>query len=435
MPTREKIMKYRVQTGIASCVLLFAAGAAAAQEAAPKPKRVEAPPSEAFGSGNEGFIHGTVRTRSGQSYRGLLRWGTEEFFWDDLFNSSKKDDRYGRYLPRDERRRGRAIKIFGFTIGYAWDDKEVSRQFIARFGDIDRIEVTGRSSGDVVMKSGERYSVEGFANDVGNEIWVYDREVGKLEIRWRDIDRIEFSPTPRSARPPGERLFGRVLTDGGTFEGFVQWDSEECLTVDKLDGDSEDGRVSIPMGKIRSIEKQGRKSSMVELESGRRMVLSGTNDVDHRIRGIFVEDPRFGRVKVSWNAFERVDFRRVDASGRGYASYPSARPLSGTVRTIGGESHSGRIVYDLDEAESWEFLNGDSFDVEYYVPFYRIRRIERRGPDGCLVVLRDGTQLVLEGKTDVDDGNAGILVFRGGDDRNPAYVPWDRVDTIELDGD
>jgi hypothetical protein len=39
---------------------------------------------------------------------------------------------------------------------------------------------------------------------------------------------------------------------------------------------------------------------------------------------------------------------------------------------------------------------------------------------------------VLEGRTDVDDDNAGILVFRS-DDRDPVYVPWDRVERITLE--
>ena len=33
------------------------------------------------------------------------------------------------------------------------------------------------------------------------------------------------------------------------------------------------------------------------------------------------------------------------------------------------------------------------------------------------------------------EGNAGILVFPGGDDRSPRYFPWDRVARVELDGD
>ena len=39
----------------------------------------------------DGFLYGTVETNSGNNYTGLIRWGTEEAFWDDLFNSAKDD--------------------------------------------------------------------------------------------------------------------------------------------------------------------------------------------------------------------------------------------------------------------------------------------------------------------------------------------------------
>ena len=67
------------------------------------------------------------------------------------------------------------------------------------------------------------------------------------------------------------------------------------------------------------------------------------------------------------------------------------------------------------------------------MPFDRIRSITRRGSDACLVVLHDGTELVLEGRTDVDDDNAGLLIFGSGD-RDPVYVPWDRVERVTFAG-
>ena len=49
----------------------------------------------------DGFIYGTVTTRSGNTYTGPMRWGDEEAFWDDLFHSSKES------LPYDDYRRDR----------------------------------------------------------------------------------------------------------------------------------------------------------------------------------------------------------------------------------------------------------------------------------------------------------------------------------------
>ena len=50
----------------------------------------------------QGFIYGTVVTESGTEYQGFLRWGTQEAFWDDLFNSSKVELPFYDYLADDE---------------------------------------------------------------------------------------------------------------------------------------------------------------------------------------------------------------------------------------------------------------------------------------------------------------------------------------------
>ncbi|MBD3167209.1 hypothetical protein GF324_11460, partial [bacterium] len=48
----------------------------------------------------EGFIYGKVTTRSGNEYTGLIRWGEEETFWDDLFHSSKEDNPFMDYAGK-----------------------------------------------------------------------------------------------------------------------------------------------------------------------------------------------------------------------------------------------------------------------------------------------------------------------------------------------
>ena len=61
--------------------------------------------AQSSAASNQGWIYGTVETRSGNEYTGTLRWGTEEAFWDDLFNSSKEDLPYWDSGPRERRRR------------------------------------------------------------------------------------------------------------------------------------------------------------------------------------------------------------------------------------------------------------------------------------------------------------------------------------------
>jgi hypothetical protein len=381
-------------------------------------------------AGPHGYLYGTVETESGHEYTGLLRWGTEESFWDDLFNSTKND------LPyldehRKERRKRNRIKIFGITVGYRWDDVTSSRMFIARFGDIQEIEVVRGEKIEVTMKGGEIFAMEGGSNDIGATVTVLDDSLGTVKLEWDRIERIVFKRTPSSVKPPAYRLYGTVETEEGTFEGHIQWDVQECLSTDELDGETDDGDLSIQMGRIKAIEKRNRNGSFVELKDGRKMVLEGTNDVDSSLRGIHVEDPRYGRVKISWDAFERVEFREVDHSGRGYDNYGPTRQLRGTVTDYNGSAHSGDLVFDLDEMRSWEILNGDRGGVEFYIPFEMIRSVEPQRGDESKVELKNGEVLMLRDGQDVSESNDGIVVLH--ENGREAYLPWDEVQRVVFD--
>jgi len=384
---------------------------------------------DAHAAAADGFIYGTVKTVNGTSYEGFLRWGDEEAFWGDLFNSTKENDEYAREVPRRERQRRRPIEVFGIKIGVRWDDVDPSRVFVARFGDIARIKVRGSDDADVTMKTGTTFEVSGGSNDVDAEITVYDKGVGEVRLPWRKIDTIDFSPAPADATPYGERLWGRVSAARASFEGYIQWDSQECLSTDILDGDSDDGRLKIEMGQIAAIERRSRRSSTVQLTDGRSLVLSGTNDVDSSIRGILVEDPRYGRVEVSWDGFERVEFGKAPSSGPGYNSFAPLGRLHGTVTADDGRELTGRIVFDIDEAEGWEILHGSADDVEYLIPFALVSQVEPRHRDESRVTLLSGETLRLEDSQDVGENNAGVLVFGSGDGE-PEYVPWDEVRRI-----
>ncbi len=388
---------------------------------------------------NQGFLYGHVTTDSGREYTGFLRWGTEEACWDDLFHSSKQDLPYLDEVDRerrDWRRRDRKrteIRIFDKTIRlgdvYTVSDSP-SRVFIARFGDIERIEVTGSSDATVRMKSGSRFDVSGYSNDVAGTVRVDDTALGEIDLRWDRIETIEFLPAPLNADPGAHRLRGVVETDAGTFEGFIQWDKEECLSTDLLDGHSEDGKVSIPMGQIRSIERRGRSSSIVELKDGRSFRLGDSNDVDADNRGIMVEDERFGRLTIGWSEFERLTFADPGPSGRRYDDFPKGRPLQGTVVSSGRE-YTGRIVFDLDESEDWEMLNGSAQGIEYDIPL-RMVAVIRPGPrDRAEVVLRNGQTLRLEDAQDVSGNNDGVLIYAGSE--KPTYLEWNEVEEIRFD--
>ena len=378
----------------------------------------------------DGYIYGKITTRDGTTYQGRLRWDDEEAFWGDFFNSSKEDNPWVELVPRAQRGDQRhKVEVFGFELASFGDLHGDTRQFVVRFGDLARIEPHAGESVVVTLKNGTKLRLEGGSNDVESKVRVWDPAAGEVGVEWRRIRAIELLAAPAKLAVADPRLHGTVVTRSGKFTGFIQWDQEECLGSDELDGETNDGDVSLRMGTIRSIERRSSGSSKVTLMDGRKLVLSGTNDVDDDNRGIYVEDPRYGRVLIDWDAFERVDFT-PGGSGPGYGAYAPGKPLTGMVTTAEGRKLVGRLVFDLDESETTEMLDGGRNDIEYSIPLALVARVEPRG-DTSRVTLQSGEELVLGDTVDVSDDNAGMLIFEPGSQK-PTFVRWDAVERVDF---
>ena len=377
-----------------------------------------------------GYLHGRLTTRDGASYEGRLRWDDEEASWVDFFNSAKAENPWADEVPRRLRRsRGESISLFGVEIARKSGDE--GRQFVARFGDIAKIRVESGDEATVWMKSGEKFDIEGGSNDVEAAVTVWDPKVGEIQVPWRRIDTLEFTPgTAAAAAGAPARLHGTVETSSGSFTGTIQWDQHECLATDKLDGESDDSKVALVMGNLQAIERSGRRASKVTLKDGSTMELSGTNDVNDENRGIYVDDPRFGRVLIRWRAFERVRFTEGRAAA--YADFAPGKPLRGKVIDADGKTHAGRLVFDLDESETWELLNGWHSDIEYSIPFGMVASITPINDGESRVVLANGEQLKLDGQTDVGGDNLGMLIYET-EGAKPTYVAWDDVERVEFE--
>ena len=399
---------------------------------------------------HQDFLYGRITTHGGATYEGRLRWGgDQESFWGDYFNGFKAENPWvalappGR-LPRERR----PIEIFGVEIGHRKRPIDLGRFFMARFGDIARVEAVGRDV-RVTLKSGTEFHLDRFeASDFDDGVRVWDVRRGVVNLSAdieteflaridgnRRIRTIELLPTARLGAVP-DRLHGKVRTRQGEFTGFIQWDREECVGSDLLDGKTADGPLGLRFDTIRSIARHSPDSSRVTLADGREIVLSGNREVGQGNRGIYVDDRRYGRVLVSWDAFDRVDFS-PGGSGPAYGDFPPGRALTGTVTTRAGRRLAGRLVYDLDESETTETLDAPSRGVDYTIPFGLIASIvppgrEERGADRVRVTLQDGGELELERTGDLGEKNAGMLIFV--DDRpRPEYVPWTDVVQIDLD--
>lgn len=243
---------------------------------------IETPPE--LRSRFDEVLYGTLQTRSGASFTGLVCWDVDEVFTTDILDGNE---------------RGRKRKI--------------------QFGDIAWIERYSSRSALVGLRSGAEIVLRG-SNDVnsGNRgILISDPSFGQVGIPWNNFKRLEFqsfaAPFTYKDFDGGKRLYGTVFTENGhSYTGSIRWDNDEEYTWELLDGEWDDMEFDIEFGKIRTIEKLSSRRARVILLDGRSFELSGSNDVNEGNRGIFIELAS-GEVEiVDWDDFRRVDFTQRD---------------------------------------------------------------------------------------------------------------------------
>lgn len=394
---------------------------------------------------DEAFIYGKIKTEDGKEYVGPIRWGKEEAYWSDMFNASKLKNENLKYLSDRERENldDRHSSWFSWEDGnffgkrhwvsYSSDNDDYVHQFACQFGEIKSLKPTGKKYVELEMKNGQVFEVSGEGyNDIGLDIKITDQELGEVEVYWGRIEKIEFMNTPAKLEQKfGDALYGTVEAFGDTFTGFIQWDLDERLSTDKLDGDSDDGDVSIAFGKIKSIERRGGRS-LVVLKSGRELYMDGSNDVSNGHRGVVVMNSDFPSVKIPWDEFDKVVFAdKVPGPLATYNQFGSQKELNAKVTTQDGKSLSGKIVFDLDEAYEYELLQGQQGEFEFATPFRNVKKITTQGEHRCSVEFRNGKKMTLDEGQDVNEKNQGVLVFAK-NDSTPVYIPWDEINEIDF---
>ncbi|MEL6941825.1 MAG: hypothetical protein AAFO82_04090 [Bacteroidota bacterium] len=395
---------------------------------------------------SEAFIYGEVTTWDGETYEGQLRWDKEEAFWTDMFNASKTENDYVDYLTRndlDELRSNRyqswnGVRIGGKNVQWAknWNDNwsnDFTHQFSCQFGDLAAIQKRSDSKAILTFKNGERLRISGSGyNDMSPKIRVYDDNVGKIVLKWDDVEEVKFKSTPKDWKSEiGEPLFGKVESWIGEFTGYIIWDKDERLTTDELDGENRDVDLSIEFGNIRSIERRGNMSEVV-LKNGKHYRLGGSNDVDDDNRGVVIVTADNGRITLDWDDFEKVTFSDAPNTRMwSYSDFESPKKLRGVVKLTDGESIEGTIVYDLDETYGFEVLDGNIEESEMAIPFRLIESIEPKNYTRSIVRLKSGTVLKLEDSQDVNERHTGLLIFEDGKD-DPQYVMWKEVEKVSF---
>jgi hypothetical protein len=417
--------------------LVFGRGALereAAPTVVPSPAIAPAAPAAVEGEAVQGFLYGRVTTLGGATHEGRLRWGGgEEAFWGDTFNGRKDGNRWAALVPPERLpRERRPVGIFGLELGTREREVDLSRFFMARFGDLARVDAQGGRV-RVTLRSGSVVDLDRLeASDFDDGLRVWDGAGGVVDLDSLQIRSVELLPTGRVTDAPS-RLHGTVRTRQGDFAGFVQWDREKCVGTDELEGRAGGDPLRLRFDTIRSVTRDAPDGVRATLLDGREVVVAGGRGTGPGHRGIYVDDRRFGRVLVSWEAFERLDLT-PGGSGPGYGHFPPGGPLTGSVTTRDGRRLAGRLVYDLDESEVTETLDAPSRGVDYTIPFGLVASIQRGGPgeEGARVVLHGGEELRLEPAGDLGEKNAGLLVFVDGRER-PEYVAWPDVGRVDLD--
>lgn len=436
----------------------------------PPPKIAEIlpppPPTVApMRSSGDNRLYGRVVTTRGREYQGYIRWDRNEGSWADLLDANKRvasrsferarrdeelrlrdeerelrdDERRdrddARHIRFGQGRYDRHIQVRGVRI--SWRDNDLSSSVSSgiRFGHIRRIEPLNSRSALISLRSGEEVQLDGNATDLGSglrHLVVVDPDHGEVELRWRDIDVVEFmdSPTGDLEQAREQSLYGTMVTRSGLeFTGYVSWDVDEIFHSDILDGEDRGIYREIRFGDVSVIARNSSRSARVTLQDGEQLVLRGTNDVDSSNNGISISDPGLGQVKVDWDGFEELRFHQPE-SHMGRDGFDGGHRLYGTVTTVDGDELTGYVLWDNDEAYSWEMLNGKDGDVEFHVEFGQIQSVRHRSHRGATVTLLDGRTLQLSGSNDVNDGNRGIVITT--DDGDSTLVSWDDFEEVRF---
>lgn len=435
MRARSPLLAAAIAGLVAVCAMVALRGRGRDAESAPG-----TPPSAGAPSAEDarGFLYGRVTTLTGGQYEGRLRWGGgEEAFWSDSFYGRRRENPWLVHVPDELRpRETRDTSLLGIRLATRTRLLELRRPFLVRFGDIARIDAD-RTDVRVTLRSGTVAVLDRFeASDFDDGVRVWDDSRGVVDLDSTQIRAIEFLPTPPGVDAP-LRLYGTVHTAQELFTGFLQWNREGCVSSDELAGRGEAGAVHLRFDSLRTLTRKGADACRVTLTDGTERLLRG-GDLGPEHRGIYVDDPRYGRVLVSWEAFERVEFHPAGGAGSGpaYDEFAPGGPLVGRVTVRDGRLLEGRLVFDLDESETVETLDAPAAGVDYMLPFGRIAAIvpgadSASAEHAARVTLHGGEELTLAAAGDLGPDNAGVLIFPAGGGA-PTYLPWPAVERIEL---
>jgi hypothetical protein len=393
---------------------------------------------------HEGFLYGEVTMVNKEQYRGQILWSAGQRMWVDMLTVEKKDNPVLKYLNNEQLERlsqEEKQKEMDWGFMNLWENRYPSRKhtFRCRFGDMAAMQVTGSNEAVITLKDGQKINIYinedlEYKNQLGKRIAVLNSGKEKKYIEWGSIEKIIFMPTP-SKLPylKAEPLYGTISTRNGfAYTGQVQWDMDEYLTTNWVNGKSREGEnISIRFQDVASVRPK-EEGALVKLHSGKEVYLQDNSNVNRKNLGIVVQHPTWGKVTIRWRNFKEAIFTPypVDASF-GYSAFQKPMPLMGTIITD-KQTWKGPFIYDLDEKLDIETLDGwDKAGALRQVPFRYISKISPIDDTYSAVVLKDGQKLLLGDRSDVSEKNWGIMVWP--QPKKYKYIPWNKVKMIMID--
>jgi len=388
----------------------------------------------------QGLIYGRITLKDNQTREGILLWANRQLFWEDIFDAQREENNALDFLNSSEIKQLSDQEIkdkieWGFMHLWEKNIPSKSQKFSCRFGDLGSITVADDDNAVLYFKNGSSLRVRGTDRhrDVGHRIHMIDPNGEWHKIRWDDIRRIEFKPTPANALNSAVKpLYGTITTAAGELRGFVKWDQDETMTSFRLDGKIDDKPKRITFGSIRKIEKIADNTCAVTLFSEKQIVLSDNDDVGPTNHGLTVFVKGTGSMIIDWKDFKEAvfDYDQTQDELMGYLDFKEPKVLWGRVKTRDGAIYKGKMIYDLDEQWDFETLEGKEDDRHYSIVLRDIRLIEPHPESFTTILLKNGRKLNLDGHHDVTDKNWGVLVWKGS--TSPKYIPWKSIQSIYL---
>lgn len=383
------------------------------------------------GQHSQSLVYGTVVLQNGERYRGQIRWENEEALWDDIFNAPKTKQGRQELLTAEQRQQiDQKKQSFSLDFMKLWEDQGREQRQILRcqVGDLKQIEVFPAKTARVTLKNGSTVELlTERGGDFRDDLIIYDEGLGSLDLDWREIKKVIFEPTPADLHSEsGYPIYARVLSTLGPMEGFITWDSEECLGKDLISGYSKGIKIDIEFANIAGLVAQN-EGSQITLHSGRTLSLTDHDDVSDSNNGILIRMTGGRKVELPWSNFISAEFRPTPEPGPAYDDFPAPHPIRGTVTTRQGKNFQGALVYNLHLSLSNELLRGENNGFIHYIPFAQIQHIEPQNDQFASFQLRDGNRLLLGNP----NGNTGLLISP--EHRQPVFIPWSDIKSIRID--